>query len=78
MDLRADIKWITKEIESIDDPTFLEAIKNMLKYRNKVNTGRISIEQYNKEIEEAEKDIEQGNFYTTDEARKIAAQWGRK
>lgn len=78
MDLRADIKWIKKQIDGIDDPTFLEAIKNMLKYRNKVTTERISIEQYNKEIEEAEKDIEQGNFYTTDEARKIAAEWGRK
>lgn len=78
MDLRADIKWIHEEIDKVDDPTFLEAIKNMLKYRSKVSPGRISIEQYNKEIEDAERDIEQGNFYTTDEVRKMAAQWGRK
>lgn len=43
-----------------------------------INTGiieesqRISVEQYNKEIDEA---IENGNFYTQEEARKIASQW---
>ena len=78
MDLQSDIKWIHQEIDKVKDPTFLEAIKNMLKYRNKVADGRITLEQYNKEIEDAEKDMEQGNFYTTDEVRKIAAQWGRK
>ena len=36
---------------------------------------RVSIEQYNKELDEAEADIEAGNYYTTDEARKIASQW---
>ncbi len=78
MNLRADIKWIHEEIDKVQDPTFLEAIKNMLIYRSKVSHERISIEEYNKEIEEAERAIEEGNFYTIDEVRKMAAQWGRK
>ncbi len=36
---------------------------------------RISLEQYNKEIDEAVKDIENGEYYTQEEARKIASQW---
>ena len=41
------------------------------------NTNRISIKQYNKELDEAEADIEAGNYYTIEEARKIASQWGK-
>ena len=76
MDLQAEIKWIQKELNKVEDETLLNAIKNILKYRvKKTQSERISIEQYNKEIDEAEADIEAGNYYTTDEARKIASQW---
>ncbi len=76
MDIQAEIKWIQKELNKVEDETLLNAIKNILKYRvKKTQTERISIEQYNKEIDEAEADIEAGNYYTTDEARKIASQW---
>ncbi|NQX86519.1 MAG: hypothetical protein HRT67_11560 [Flavobacteriaceae bacterium] len=50
----------------------------MLKYRKKVSTERISIEQYNKELEASEKEIEQGNFYTHEQVKERASQWGRK
>jgi hypothetical protein len=36
---------------------------------------RISLYQYNIEIDEAIEDVESGNFYTEKEARKIASQW---
>ena len=76
MDIKADIKWIQNELNKVEDETLLNAIKNILKYRvKKTQSERISIEQYNKEIDEAEADIEAGNYYTTDEARKIASQW---
>ena len=78
MDLQADLKWIQQELSNVKDPTFIEAIKNMLKYRKKVSTERISIEQYNKELEASEKEIEQGNFYTHEQVRERASQWGRK
>lgn len=78
MDLQAEIKWIHQELDNVKDPTFIEAIKNMLKYRKKVSSERISIEQYNKELEVSEKEIEAGNFYTHEQVREIASQWGRK
>ena len=78
MDLQADLKWIHQELDNVKDPTLLEAIKNILKYRKKVSSERISIEQYNKELEASEKEIESGNFYTQEQVRKKASQWGRK
>lgn len=77
MDLQAELKWIQKELQTVKDPTLIEAFKNMLKYRKNVieSSGRISIEQYNKEIDEAIEDIENGEFYTQEEARKIASKW---
>ena len=78
MDLRADIKWIKKEIESIDDPTFLEAIKNMLQYRSKVIGGdaiRDTIEEYNRDLDEAIEEIENGEYYTQEEVENIASKW---
>lgn len=78
MDLQADLKWIQKELQTVKDPTLLEAIKNILKYRKKVSSERISIEQYNKELEASEKEIEQGDFYTHEQVRERIKQWGRK
>lgn len=78
MNLQADLKWIHQELDNVKDPTLIEVFKNMLKYRKKVSSERISIEQYNKELEASEKEIEAGNFYTHEQVRKIASQWGRK
>ena len=77
MDLRADIKWITREIQNIDDPAFLETIKSLLKYRKKVEGAnrRDSIEEYNKDLDEAIKEIENGEYLTQEKARKIADKW---
>ena len=79
MDLQADIKWILEELKDVKDPTLIEAFKNMLKYRRKVsNPDRISIEQYNKELDESIADIEAGNYHTHEEVKAMMQQWGRK
>ncbi len=78
MDLQAEIKWIHQELDNVKDPMFIEAIKNMLISRKKVSSERISVEQYNKELETSEKEIELGDFYTPDQVRERASQWGRK
>lgn len=77
MDLQADLKWIHQQLENIEDPTFIEIIKNMLLYRQKVEGKRISVSQYNTELEISEKEIVSGNFHTQNEVREIAAKWER-
>ncbi|HIP47943.1 MAG TPA: hypothetical protein EYG92_03135 [Lutibacter sp.] len=76
MDLQADIKWISKELETVKDETLIEAFKNMLKYRTKkIQSERISIEQYNKELDDAEARVENGEFYTQEEVEKMMEKW---
>jgi len=77
MDLKADLKWIHQELDNVKDPKFIERIKKMLKNRNTISSKHISIEQYNKEIEEAEIEIENGKFYTQKEVVKMTKEWGR-
>ncbi|MFA7446459.1 MAG: hypothetical protein WCY89_10965 [Flavobacteriaceae bacterium] len=79
MNLEADIKWIEKELREVKDPAFIEFIKTIFQNRkNETHSEGISIEEYNRELEEAERDIEAGNFYTSNEVKEMMQQWGRK
>ena len=78
MDLRADIKWIQDELKNVKDPVFIEAIKNMLKYRKKVSSERISLEQYNEEIDDSIAQIESKKTYTHQEMGERIKQWGEQ
>lgn len=71
MDINAERLLIIKELQKIEDISLLKALKHMIYYALK-NEGRISIEQYNREIEEAERRVEGGEFFTQDEVEKMA------
>lgn len=79
MDLQAEIKWIEAALSESNDPTFIEAVKNMIqsmrKIKQSVSTGRISIEQYNRELDESIAQIERGEFYTQDQVEKMSKKW---
>jgi len=75
MDLKADLKWIHQELDNVKDPTFIEAIKNMLKYRKKVSKERIGIEQYNQEIDASIAQIDSGKTYKQQEMGERIKQW---
>lgn len=76
MDLATELKWIHKELDNVNDPFLIEAFKNILKFNQKTSlSDRINIEQYNKEIDEAITEIENGKYHTQEEARKIANRW---
>lgn len=78
MDLQADLRWIQQELSNVKDPTFIEAIKNMLKYRKKVSSERISVEQYNKEIDASIAQIEKEQTFTHQQMGKRIKQWGKQ
>lgn len=73
MDLQADIKWITKEIQTLKDPELVEAFKQMLRFRKKVQTQ--SHEDYNRDIELAEDDIKEDRLYTHEQVKDLKNQW---
>jgi len=74
MDINAERSLIIKQIQQVNDISFLRALKHMIHYALK-NEGRISIEQYNKELDEAELRVAQGEFYSHDEVEKMAKEW---
>lgn len=78
MDFQADLKWIHRELDKVKDPTFIEVIKNMLKYNKKVSAERIGIEQYNKEIDASIAQIESGQTYTHQQMEERIKQWGKQ
>ena len=78
MDLKAELKWIHQELDNVKDPTLIEVFKNMLKYRKKVSSERISIEQYNKEIETSIAQTKSGETYTHLQMGERIKQWGKQ
>lgn len=74
MDINAERSLIIKELEKITDISFLRALKHMIHYGLK-NEGHISVEQYNQELDEAEAEINRGQFITHEEFKKQMKAW---
>lgn len=63
------IEWLAK----VNDIAIIEAIKSLKS--KEVEFKSVSIEQYNKEIEEAEAEIDRGEFYSQEKVEKMAKKW---
>ena len=76
MDLQAEIKWIQTALSESKDPTFVEAVKNMIKSMRKIKET-LSSEQIREDalMAEAETDIKAGKIYSIDEAHEIVDNW---
>lgn len=77
MDIDSEKALLIKEIEQVQDLSLLKLLKSMLHYGLK-NEGRISLEQYNLELEEADSEIERGEFYVHEDALKEIRSWKEK
>jgi hypothetical protein len=74
MDINAERSLLIKEIKQVEDISLLQAIKAVLHYGMK-NEGRISVEQYNRELDEAEERVRRGEFYTQEKVEKMSEKW---
>ena len=74
MNINTERALLIKELQQVEDISLLKAIKAVLHYGLK-SEGRISIEQYNRELDEADARIERGEFFTQDEVKKMAKEW---
>lgn len=54
--------------------SLLGFIKSVINFDNPEENRRLTIEEYNRELEEAEADIEAGNYYTIDEVKQNVAE----
>lgn len=55
--------------------SILGVIKSFVLLRKKEMQERISIEQYNKELDDALEEIRAGNFLTQEEVEKLSSEW---
>lgn len=76
MDIQAELNWIHQEIDKVNDPTFLEKLKPLLKSRQKPSIE--TVEEYNNDIESALDNIAKGNCVSEEKARSISKKWNRK
>jgi predicted transcriptional regulator len=74
MSVKTERDQLIKEIEQVEDIQLLHAIKTILHYGLQ-REGRITLEQYNLEIEEAERRIENGEFIVHEDAIKQMKGW---
>jgi hypothetical protein len=62
------------QLDEAEKKSVLQMLKTFVKGRE-VNVPRITIEQYNREIDEAIARVESGEFYTQEEVERMAKKW---
>jgi hypothetical protein len=73
MDMQAEIKWIQSELMKVNDPTLIEIFLRILKKRKAGIESEI--EDYNRELDEANQRISSGKFVTQEDLEKEASEW---
>jgi hypothetical protein len=73
MNIQAEIKWIQTELTKVNDPTLIEIFVKLLK--NRQSAIESNLDEYNKELDEANSRIEAGKFITQEDLEKEASQW---
>ena len=74
MDIKTERSLLIKELRQVEDISLLKTLKAVLHYGLK-SEGRINVEQYNRELEEAEAEIDRGEFITHEELKKQMKAW---
>lgn len=74
MNINTERTLLIKELQQVEDISLLKTLKAVLHYGLK-NEGRISVEQYNRELEEAEAEIARGDFTTHEDLKKQMKAW---
>jgi len=75
MGTKEKIDFITRFLERQKDQRFLNAIFAMVEAYNSEDTEAVSIEQYNRELDAAEKEYSEGKFISAEELQKKAKEW---
>ena len=62
------------QLNEAEKKSVMLMLKTFLKKRS-VDSGRISIDEYNKEIDEAMEEVERGEVYSHEEVVKMSKDW---
>ncbi|MFN5170754.1 MAG: hypothetical protein ACK5DD_14125 [Cyclobacteriaceae bacterium] len=73
-DIAAERAGVIKEIERINDLGLLRALRYLIQSTLKAE-ARVSIDQYNQELQEAELRVAEGEFFSQEDAEKMSHNW---
>jgi low affinity Fe/Cu permease len=73
MNLQARKYEFIQALFKVEEADVMDKLEEILKEER--SGRRDTIEEYNKDLDEAIAEIEKGEFYTQEEAKKIASQW---
>ena len=75
MDLQTEKTALIKRLEQINDISLIEAIKHLVDYGLRHSGDHISVEQYNRELDEAEAEIEEGEYINHEDLKNQMKEW---
>lgn len=78
MDIQAEKNVLIERLQKVNDLSLIQALKHMLDYGLREKESWISIEQYNKELEDSDAEIDKGEFLTHQQAVKEINAWREK
>ncbi|MEN1785788.1 MAG: hypothetical protein AAGF77_11700 [Bacteroidota bacterium] len=73
-----DLKKNVLDYVNNADERLLKMIKALVESYHDDDTDRISIEQYNRELEASEAQIERGDFFTQEQVRQRIKEWEKE
>lgn len=75
MDIQAEKNIIIERLKLLNDMNLIQRIKKLLDYSHSNPEERITIEQYNKELEEADAEIDAGKGISLEDFKKEMEKW---
>ena len=75
MDVQAERTALIKKMEQINDLSLIQAIRHLVDYGLKETSKGVDIDQYNKELEDADTEIDKGEYLTHEEAVSQIRSW---
>ena len=73
--LKQEFDQYWSKLSIVEKESLLAVAKNYVQLKDENDTERVSIEEYNKEIDEAVARVEAGEFYTHEEVVKMSKDW---
>ncbi len=73
--LKQEFNQYWSKLSIVEKESLLAMAKNYVQLKDENDTDRVSIEEYNKEIDEAVARVEAGEFYTHEEVVKMSKDW---
>ena len=75
MDIQTEKSILIKRVEQINDLSLIQALNHMVDFGLREKEERISIQQYNRELDEAEAAMDRGEFISHEDLKEQMKKW---